>query len=227
MLGHVEHGRAGHGCAERSWRCQRSVGVLEPQQVFFVFLCEDFAMPTALVAFANGSEDMEATSVASILERGGVKVTRAAITTDGTLDVVLSHGMKVHCDAHINDCTGAYDMIVIPGGLEGATNCANCEPLVQKLKAQKASGHYIAAICAAPGFVLAHHGLIGESPATGYPGCSDNIKNYTGAHTTTDRAAKIVTGKGPAMAIEFGLACLEVLVPAETFAKVKAGMLCD
>ena len=164
-------------------------------------------MPTALVAFANGSEDMEATSVASILERGGVKVTRAAITTDGTLDVVLSHGMKVHCDAHINDCSGAYDMIVI--------------------KAQKASGHYIAAICAAPGFVLAHHGLIGESPATGYPGCSDNIKNYTGAHTTTDREAKIVTGKGPAMAIEFGLACLEVLVPAETCAKVKAGMLCD
>lgn len=182
-------------------------------------------MPTALVAFANGSEDMEATSVASILERGGVKVTRAAITTDGSLDVVLAHGMKVHCDAHITACTGTYDMIVIPGGLDGANNCQACEPLVQKLKEQKAAGRYVAAICAAPGFVLAYHGLIGESPATGYPGCCDNIKNYTGAHTTIDRDAKIVTGKGPAMAIEFGLACLEVLVPAETLAQVKAGML--
>lgn len=184
-------------------------------------------MPSALIAFANGSEDMEVTSVTSILARGGVKVTRAAITEDGSLDVVLSHGMKVHADAHINDCTGDYDIIVIPGGLQGSQNCANNAALVQKLKAQHAAGRYVAAICAAPGFVLAKHGIIGDSPATGYPGCSDNIKNYTGAHTTTDRVGKIVTGKGPSLAIEFGLACLEVLVPAETLAKVKAGMLCD
>ena len=97
-------------------------------------------MPTALVAFANGSEDMEATAAASIIARGGVKVTRAAITTDGSKEVVCSHGMHVLCDKHISECTEDYDIIVIPGGLDGATNCANCEPLIAKLKAQKAAG---------------------------------------------------------------------------------------
>lgn len=183
-------------------------------------------MPTALVAFANGSEDMEATAAASIIARGGVKVTRAAITTDGSKEVVCSHGMHVLCEKHISECTEDYDIIVIPGGLDGATNCANCEPLIAKLKAQKAAGRYVAAICAAPGFVLAKHGIITDGLATGYPGCSDNIQNYTGANTCIDRINKIVTGKGPALAIEFGLACLEVLVPAETVEQVKKGMLC-
>lgn len=182
-------------------------------------------MATALVAFAHGSEDMEATCVASILDRGGVKVTRAAITADGTKDAIMSHGMKVHCDGNIEDLVGTYDMIVIPGGLDGSKNCAACAPLVAMLKEQKAAGRYIAAICAAPSFVLQHHGLIGEAKATGYPGASDGIKNYTGEGATIDREHKLVTGKGPAFSIDFGLACLEVLIPQDKLAEVKAGML--
>lgn len=183
-------------------------------------------MVRALVAYANGSEDMEVTSVASILERGGVKVTRAAITTDGSTTVTLAHGTVVKCDANISALKGeTFDIIALPGGLDGATNCANNADLVEMLKAQQAAGRYVAAICAAPGFVLAKHGLITDGPATGYPGCSDNIKNYTGAGTTIDQQHKVVTGKGPAFSIDFGLACLSVLVDAETLAKVKAGML--
>lgn len=181
-------------------------------------------MPKALVAYANGSEDMEATAVASILCRGGVEVTRAAVVREGK-EVVLSHGQRTVCDANIADCKDQYDIIVIPGGLEGSQNCANCPVLTELLKAQQAAGRYIGAICAAPGFVLAHHGLVGEAQATGYPGCSDNIKNYTGEGTTIDAGAKLVTGKGPAFAIDFGLACLSVLVPTETLEQVKAGML--
>ena len=182
-------------------------------------------MVSALIAFANGSEDMEATSVASILDRGGVAVTRAAITKDGSKEVTLSHGMKVVCDKHISECNDVYDMIIIPGGLEGSKNCAQCTTLVTMLKEQKAGGRYIGAICAAPGFVLAQHDLIGEAKATGYPGCSDDIKHYTNTNTYIDRDYKLVTGKGPALSIEFGLACLEVLVPFDKLEQVKTGML--
>lgn len=183
-------------------------------------------MVRALVAYANGSEDMEVTSVASILERGGVQVTRAAVTADGSTKVTLSHGMVVECDAHISALKGeTFDMIAIPGGLEGSNNCTNNADLVEMLKKQQAEGRYVAAICAAPGFVLAKHNIITDGPATGYPGCSDNIKNYTGAGTTIDQQHKLVTGKGPAFAIDFGLACLSVLVDADTLAKVKGGML--
>ena len=182
-------------------------------------------MVSALIAFANGSEDMEATSVASILDRGGVKVTRAAITADGSREVTLSHGMKIVCDKHISECNDVYDMIVIPGGLDGSKNCADCVPLITMLKEQKAAGRYIGAICAAPGFVLAKHDLVGEARATGYPGCCDSIKHYTNTNTCIDKEYKLVTGKGPALSIEFGLACLEALVPFDVVEQVKTGML--
>lgn len=182
-------------------------------------------MPTALVAYANGSEDMEVNSVASILDRGGVNVIRAAVSNDGSKIVTLSHGLHVTCDKSILECTSTYDMIVVPGGLEGSKNCANCKPLIEKIQANRAEGRWVAAICAAPGMVLEAHGIVGEAKATGYPGCSDNIKNYVDDGTCIDEANKLVTGKGPAFSIDFGLACLSVLVDAETLAKVKAGML--
>lgn len=182
-------------------------------------------MAKVLVAYADGSEDMEVTSVASILDRAGIQVVRAAIKTDSSTDVVLAHGSKIKCDANIDECNDTYDMIVIPGGLVGSKNCCANEVLVSKLKEQQKAGRYIGAICAAPGFVLEAHHLIGEAKATGYPGCCDNIKNYTGEPTTIDREHKIVTGKGPAFSIAFGLACVEVLVDAKTLEQVKAGML--
>lgn len=183
-------------------------------------------MVRALVAYANGTEDLEVTGVASVLDRGGVQVTRAAITNDGSTTVTLAHGTVVTCDGHIS-AYGAesFDIVVVPGGMPGSTNCAESTDLVAILKKHQAEGRYIAAICAAPGFVLAKHGLITTGPATGYPGCCDNIQNYTGAGTTIDQEHKIVTSKGPAFAIDFGLACLSVLVDANTLAQVKSGML--
>lgn len=182
-------------------------------------------MPTALVAYANGSEDMEVNSVASILDRGGITVIRAAISNDGAKMVTLSHGAHVTCDKSILECTSSYDMIVVPGGLEGSKNCSNCKPLIEKIQSNRANGRWVAAICAAPGMVLEAHGVIGDAKATGYPGCSDNIKNYVDAPTCIDEEHKIVTGKGPAFSIDFGLACLSVLVDKETLDKVKSGML--
>lgn len=183
-------------------------------------------MAVALVAYADGSEDMEVTAVASVLARGGVEVVRCAVNKTGSKEVTLSHGTRVICDLSVSEAADrTFDMIVLPGGLKGAENCAANETLTAMLKAQKAAGRYVAAICAAPGFVLDKHGIIGEAKATGYPGCSDGIKNYTGTGTCIDADAKIVTGKGPAFAIDFGLACLSVLVSAEVLSQVKSGML--
>ena len=134
-------------------------------------------MTCALIVYANGSEDMEVTAITDILNRGVVKVTKAALNDDGGLKVTLAHGTMVVCDKNLNDCSDDYAVIAIPGGLVGAENCRDSKVLIKKLQEQKAKGGYIAAICAAPGFVLGTHGLVGAAKATGYPGCADNIEN--------------------------------------------------
>lgn len=183
-------------------------------------------MSKALVIYANGSEDMEVTASADILARGGVEVTRAALNDTGSREVTLAHGTVVVCDKNLNDCTDTYDVIVIPGGLQGSEHCRDSKVLTDMLKAQHAAGRYVAAICAAPGFVLATHGIIDDTTkATGYPGCSDNIKCYENAPCVVDADKKVITGRGPAYSMVFGFAILETLKGKAVCDQVKAGML--
>ncbi|MBQ9275174.1 MAG: DJ-1/PfpI family protein [Succinivibrio sp.] len=181
-------------------------------------------MKTALLVYANGTEDIEITAPADVLSRGGVKVTRAAVTASGN-EVTLAHGTVVKCDKNLNDCTGPYDLIVVPGGLPGAEYCRDSPKLIALLKEQQQQGRLIGSICASPGFVLATHGIITTQSATGYPGCCDNIQNYTGAGVQLSEDGKIITGKGPGFALQFALTLLKSLCGKEVAQKVAAGML--
>lgn len=183
-------------------------------------------MATALVCYADGSEDLEVTAITDILNRGGVKVIKCAINNTGKNEATLAHGTKVITDINIKECDSTYDLIAIPGGLKGSENCRDNDKLVTLLKDQKAHSRFIGAICAAPGFVLATHNLIGNAKATGYPRCqTSDIKNYSTDGVVIDRQEKIVTGQGPAFAIDFSLALLEVLTNKETAQQVALGML--
>ena len=182
-------------------------------------------MTCALIVYANGSEDMEVTAITDILNRGGIKVTKAALNDDGGLKVTLAHGTTVVCDKNLNDCADDYAVIAIPGGLVGAENCRDSTTLIAKLQEQKAKDGYIAAICAAPGFVLATHGLVGNARATGYPGCADNIENYVDKGVVVDKENKLITGQGPAFCMEVALAILEELKGKAVADEVRSGML--
>ena len=182
-------------------------------------------MANALLVYANGSEDLEITAPCDVLKRGGIQVTRAAICAGHGKAVTLSHGTQVVCDCNLEDVDEIYDVIVIPGGLPGATYCHDSAKLADLLSAQKKANRYIAAICAAPGFVLAAHGLIGQAKATGYPGCEQGIANYTGNGVEVVPEAHLITGKGPGYALDFALAILEALTDRRTADSVAAGML--
>lgn len=184
-------------------------------------------MKTALVIYANGSEDIEVTASADVLNRGGVKVTRAAVNNDGSKNVILAHGTAVVCDVNINDVHDSYDVIVIPGGLAGSEHCRDSHVLIEKLKQQKAQGRLIAAICAAPGFVLQTHGLLANGvKATCYPGCNDSgIENLSPDGVVHDEAAHIITGKGPGFAMYFALTILEALAGRSVRDSVAKDML--
>jgi len=68
---------------------------------------------TALVAIGNGSEEIEATTIADTLVRAGVKVTIASVEDE--LVCTMSRGVKIMADRMIGDCEDIdYDLIALP-----------------------------------------------------------------------------------------------------------------
>jgi len=154
------------------------------------------------VFLATGFEDIEALAPVDILRRAGLPVETVSITRD--LVVVSAHGVGVQADTFIQDIDFAdADMIVLPGGLPGATNLDACEPLKAGIMKLYEEGKPLAAICAAPQ-VFGHLGILSGIKATCYPGVEGHLRNaiYTGALVEVD--GQFITGRGPAAAFEFG-----------------------
>ena len=77
-------------------------------------------MKKAIVFLAEGFEEVEALTVVDVLRRGGVEVTTMSITEDPYVDG--AHGIEVLADADNEYETDDADMIVLPGGMPGASN---------------------------------------------------------------------------------------------------------
>ena len=85
-------------------------------------------MGTVYVFFADGFEEMEAFATVDILRRAGVKVQMVTVTED---EIVRgAHGGPVLCDKNFVNCDFFdAEMLVLPGGLPGATTLNECEDL--------------------------------------------------------------------------------------------------
>ena len=69
---------------------------------------------SALVAIANGSEEIEAVIVIDTLRRANIKVTVASI--EQQKQVTCSRGVVIVADELFSDCSAKdYDIIVLPG----------------------------------------------------------------------------------------------------------------
>ncbi|MCD8478390.1 MAG: DJ-1/PfpI family protein [Sulfurospirillum sp.] len=161
-----------------------------------------------MVPLAEGFEEIEALSIVDILRRANVEVTIAALES---LHVKGAHSVIVVADALLVDIDAStYDMIVLPGGLPGATNLAKDATLQGILKAFDAKKKAIAAICAAP-YALHTAGVL-KKRYTCYPGFHTNI-----THEGYDASEKVVvdenitTSQGPSTAMLFALSLVEQL----------------
>lgn len=176
------------------------------------------------VHLAEGFEEVEALTVIDILRRAGVEVNSVSITGDKL--VMGTHGIPVMADILYEDADyEKCDMIVLPGGLPGASNLEEHEGLAAHIKCfAKDNSKKIAAICAAP-MVFGTCGIIEGKKATIYPGMEDRLvgAEATGEGATVD--GNIITGKGPAFAMEFALVLVEELLGKEAADKVAAGLL--
>lgn len=176
------------------------------------------------IFFANGFEEIEALATVDVMRRAGMEVTTVSINP--TKEVTAAHGVTVVTDAMLSgvDASDA-EWLVLPGGMPGATNLVECEPLAQMLVAHNAKGGKVAAICASPAVVLAQLGILNGKNATCYPGME---AEGCGVNWQSDMVVvdgNIVTGKGPAAACSFGFTIAAISQGVEQAEAVAQGML--
>ena len=165
---------------------------------------------TVLVPLAKGFEEIEAVTVIDVLRRAEVEVVTASL---GELSVEGAHGLVVEADVRLKDCEKReFDLIVLPGGMPGASHLAASSVLEGLLRRQARAGRPLAAICAAPAVVLKEMGLLeGKGPVASYPSFRDDLDE---ANRTEERLCvgrDLVTAAGPGVAMDFALALVTLL----------------
>lgn len=177
---------------------------------------------SVIVPLAPGFEEIEAITIVDVLRRAGESVAVAGLKP-GPCEG--AHGITVTPDCGLDEVDPAgVRMVVLPGGLPGATNLRDDPRVVRLLQTCAEKGGYTAAICAAP-IALAKAGLHRGRRVTSYPGFA---KDLGGATYVEDRVVvdgKVVTSRGPGTALEFALELVKLLKDERAAKELAAAML--
>ena len=180
-------------------------------------------MHRSFIFLAEGFEEIEAITVIDVLRRAGMDIKSVSITSDK--NVTGAHGVTVYADLTFKEADFEdSEWLILPGGMPGATNLAADTALCDLLKVHKGK---IAAICAAPGVVLAPLGLINGKEVTCYPGfdkaCRENgaIMRDVPVMALPD----LITGNGPSAALRFALAIVANSLGQSTAQQIGGAML--
>ena len=180
-------------------------------------------MAKVYMFLAEGFEDVEALIPLDVLRRGGVDVKTVSVG-DGYV-VTSAHGVNIEADLMFMEINPSdADLLMLPGGMPGASNLYAHEELCEALLKQNEKGKMISAICAAPAVVLAQLGILNGRRATCYPGFEKLLAGatYTADLCTTD--GNITTGEGPAAAFPFAYELLALLTDRSVSDQIAVGM---
>lgn len=148
----------------------------------------------------------------TIMERAGVKVVVAS-TVAGTARGMF--GMQVTPDATVDEVNPAeFDAVVVVGGSGSQTYLWNNSKVQKIVQALHQKGGLVAAVCISP-VVLAKAGLLKGRKATVFQTGTTLNELKKGGALISDAPVvvdgKIITGRGPEAAREFGLKIVENL----------------
>ncbi|WAR14834.1 PARK7-like protein [Mya arenaria] len=149
-------------------------------------------MTKALLILSEGAEEMETVISVDVLRRAGIDVTVAGLNDAEAVE--CSRKVKIVPDMSLGEASkhGPYDVIVCPGGAQGANNLAT--PIA-----------------------LASHKIGSGKSVTSHPSVKDKMTS-AGYQYSEDRVVqdgKLITSRGPGTTFEFALKIVEVLLGAD------------
>lgn len=159
------------------------------------------------VLFKDGFEELEALSVVDVLRRAHVTCDMVGMDN---MEVKSSHSIEIKMDKVFDESVYESDMVVLPGGLPGATSLRDDKRVIDLLKDFNEKGKWIAAICAGP-ISLEKADVIQGKKFTCYPGFEEEIPSGIYQDTLVYVDQNIITGRGPAAALEFAYTILSRL----------------
>ena len=167
-------------------------------------------MKKIAVLFADGTEELEGLTPVDLLRRAGAECDIVSVQNEY---LTGSHGIVVKSDKNIKQiCSSDYDAVVIPGGMPGAVNIANCDKAVEFITKLRNDKKLVASICASPAVVLAQNKLLNNDKATCYP-LAQFIElmgeNYVEKDVQVSSA--LITANGPKSAFTFSLEIIKYL----------------
>ena len=178
----------------------------------------------ALIAVADGVEDLECVTLIDVLRRADIEVLVASI--EERRMITCARGTRLTADAMLVDVLAQdFDLIVLPGGMPGAQHLADFEPLAERVRKQAKAGELFAAICAAPALALQGYGVLRQRRMTCYPAFSDRLSGCTFVDEAVVVDGNCITSQGPGTAFAFALTLVEQLVGRGTRTEVAKAML--
>ncbi|WP_341663080.1 DJ-1 family glyoxalase III [Vibrio sp.] len=161
-----------------------------------------------LVPIAPGTEEMEAITIIDMMVRAGYQAIIASADFEGQLTMKASRGVTLTAECKLVDIADdEFDAIVLPGGVGGSEVFRDSTLLVEIVRQQMYEGKLVAAICAAPALVLAHHNLYPDAIMTCHPSFESHIgkEKWRAKRVTYDVNHNLLTSQGPGTALEFAM----------------------
>jgi 4-methyl-5(b-hydroxyethyl)-thiazole monophosphate biosynthesis len=165
-------------------------------------------MKKACVLLADGFEELEAVTIIDVLRRADVHVTILALSGQKARG---AHELVLEADQPFELNQDHWDLVALPGGQPGANHLRDHPGVRELLRRQSQSEGLLAAICAGP-IALSAAECIGGRRVTCFPGYEDQLVDAKVVDEDVVHDGKLITGRGPGVALEFSLKLVELLV---------------
>lgn len=172
------------------------------------------------VLMAEGYEDVEALCPYDLLLRAGLEPVLVGITGKTVRGKACGSVMECAVTAEELIASGSkIDMLVLPGGMPGASNIDNSPYIDKIIEMTEKSGGFFAAICAAP-MVYGKRGMLSGKKATAFPGFEQFLEGAEISEETVVRDGRFITAAGMGAALPFGLMLVAALTDKATAQKL-------